>query len=84
MASNRFRAAASFFIVPWGAFVAAFLYYVGVTLVAIGGSDLSDVTVAVIYLLPAAVYLLVLTSRALHGLAALPVHIGHLALPRLQ
>ena len=78
------RAVVTFFSVPWGAFVAAFLFYVGITLVVFSVQDLPDVALIAAYLLPVAAYLLVLLGRALHALAAVPVHIGQLAAPRLQ
>ncbi len=88
MANNRIgtaaRTAAAFLTVPWGAFVVAFLFYVVLTLVAIGGQDLPDAAMAVAYLAPVAAYLLVLLSRLLHAVASLPVQIGQLSAPRLQ
>ncbi len=74
----------SFLSVAWGAFVAAFLYYVALTLVAISVEQLPDAAMVAAYLLPVAAYLLLLLSRAIRAVAAVPVEIGQLALPRLQ
>ncbi len=63
-------------LVPWDAFVAAFLYYTLLTLLAIGVADLPNLFVAVAYLLPPAAYLGLLIVRAVHALAALPIDIG--------
>ena len=82
--SSKLRAIVGFCAVPWGAFVAAFLFYVGVTLAAISGAQLADTLMAVLYLLPLAAYLLVLLARALQALSAVTVRIGHFAAPRLQ
>ncbi len=68
-----FRAA---FQVPWNAFVAAFLYYTLLTLLAIGVADLPVLFVTVAYLLPPAAYIGLLISRAIQALAALPIDIG--------
>jgi hypothetical protein len=63
-------------MVPWNAFVAAFLYYTLLTLLAIGVADLPNLFVAVAYLLPPAAYLGLLATRAVNALAALPIDIG--------
>ncbi len=60
---------------PWSAFVAVFLYYVALTLVAIGGAGLSDLFVAVSYMLPVAAYLGFLVHRSLRALAGAPVEL---------
>lgn len=62
---------------PWGAFVAAFLYYTALTLITIGVGELSGVFVAVTYLVPVALYGVVLVSRGLRALAAVQIDIGH-------
>ncbi len=88
MAGYRIRSVASvalaFFAVPWTAFVAAFLYYVGLTMLAISGEQLTDLAVAATYLVPVAAYALLLATRVTRALAAVPVQIGQLAMPRLQ
>ena len=88
MANHRFRTAASltvgFLAVPWSAFVSAFLFYVGLTLVAISVEQLPDLTMGAAYLMPVAAYGLLLLVRTMRALAAMPVHIGQLAVPRLQ
>ncbi len=88
MTHQNIRSAAatttSFFAVPWGAFVAAFLYYVGLTLVAIGVEQLPDAAMAAAYLLPAGAYAALMLSRVVRAVAAVPVEIGHWAQPRLQ
>ena len=73
-----------FLAVPWAAFVAVFLYYVGLTLVAISVEQLPDLAMAASYLLPVAGYGLLLLSRMVRAAAAMPVEIGHWAQPRLQ
>ena len=77
-------ATATFFAVPWGAFVVAFLYYVGLTLVAISVDRLPDIPMAAAYLMPVAAYVVLLLSRVVRGVALVPVEIEHWALPRLQ
>ncbi len=77
-------ATATFFAVPWSGFVAAFLYYVGVTMVAISVERLPDITMSVAYLLPVAAYGMLLLSRIVRAVASVPVEIEHWALPRLQ
>ena len=62
--------------VPWNAFVGAFLYYVGLTLLAIGVANLPTLFVAVAYLLPVGAYVGLLVSRAVRALAALPIELG--------
>jgi hypothetical protein len=61
---------------PWNAFIAAFLYYTLLTLIAIGVADLAAGFVAVAYLLPVALYAGLLITRGVHALAALPIDIG--------
>ena len=78
MAFIRVKAAGkqvvAFVAVPWTAFVGLFLYAVMLTLVAIGVDQVSDGFMAVAYGAPVAVYAVVLLARAVHGLAALPMH----------
>jgi len=63
-------------LVPWNAFVGAFLYYTVLTLLAIGVADLPTVFVVVAYLLPVGAYAGLLVHRAVHALAALPIELG--------
>ena len=88
MTVNHTKSAAlaviAFVAVPWGAFVSAFLFYVVLTLVAISVQQLPDVAMAAAYLAPVAAYLLLLLTRMVRALAAVPVQIGQLAVPRLQ
>ncbi len=63
-------------LVPWDAFVVAFLYYVGLTVLAIGVANLPGLFVAVAYLLPVAAYVGLLVVRAMRALAALPIDLG--------
>lgn len=60
---------------PWGVFVAVFLYYIALTLFAIGGGELSLVFVAASYLTPVGIYLAVLTNRAIGALSRMPVEL---------
>ena len=63
--------------VSWSAFVGVFLYYTALTLVAIGAAELSVTFVATAYLLPVALYAIVLANRAVRALAAVQIDIGH-------
>jgi hypothetical protein len=63
-------------VVPWDGFVVAFLYYVGLTLLAIGVANLPGLFIAVAYLLPVAAYIGLLVMRAVRALAALPIDLG--------
>lgn len=74
---TRTRTIVAAFSVPWDAFVAAFLYYTLLTLIAIGVAELSVTFITVAYLLPAAAYAVFLTARGVRALAALPIEIGH-------
>lgn len=74
---TRLSSLVTAFAVPWNAFVAAFLYYTVLTLVAIGVEQLPTPFMAVAYLLPAVTYLTTLAFRAVHAVLALPVDIGH-------
>jgi len=53
------------FAIPWDAFVAMFLYYTLLTLLAVGGLDLADAFVVVAYGLPVASYIVFIAVRAL-------------------
>jgi hypothetical protein len=75
--STRARSLVSAVSVPWNAFVGVFIYYVLLTLLAIGVADLAQVFMAVAYLLPPAAYLGVIVARGVRALAALPIDIGH-------
>jgi hypothetical protein len=61
---------------PWNAFVAAFLYYTVLTLVAVGVADLPVPFMAVAYLLPVVAYVGALINRGVHALIALPIDLG--------
>lgn len=63
-------------LVPWDAFVVAFLYYVGLTLLAIGVANLSVLFVGVAYVLPVGAYVGLLAMRAVRALADLPIDLG--------
>jgi hypothetical protein len=63
-------------IVPWNAFVAAFLYYVALTMLAIGVADLPTVFVALTYMLPLVAYGALIGTRAVRALAAMPIDLG--------
>ena len=51
--------------VPWAAFVAVFLYYTVLTMLAISVAQLSDVFMAVAYGLPVGIYGVVVARRGL-------------------
>ena len=72
MTARRIGSAVS---MPWGLFVAVFLYYVGLTLLALGADQLSEAFVAVSYLLPVAVYAALLVKRAVRRLVGMPVEL---------
>ncbi len=71
------QAVIAFVAVPWSAFVAGFLYYVALTLVAIGFEQLPDLAMTVAYLMPPAVYGVVLLTRTLGRLSMLPARLAH-------
>ncbi len=75
--STRARSLVSAVSVPWNVFVGVFIYYVLLTMLAIGVADLATAFMAVAYLLPLAGYLGLLTTRGVHALASLPIEIGH-------
>ena len=56
-----------FLTVPWSGFVAGFLYYVVLTLIAIGGVRLSDSFVAVAYGIPVLAYVSFVLTRGTFG-----------------
>ncbi len=63
-------------LVSWDLFVAAFLYYVLLTLLAIGVAALPTVFMAITYLLPVAAYAVLVVTRAVRALAALQIDLG--------
>jgi hypothetical protein len=63
-------------MVPWNAFVAAFLYYTVLTLLVLGIANLAGLFMAVAYLLPVALYVGLLGLRAVRALAALQIDLG--------
>ncbi len=65
------------------AFVAAFVFYVVVTLVAIGVEQLPDAPMIAAYSLPVVAYAGIILSRALRGAAALTFHVGPAAIPKI-
>ncbi len=54
----------AFFAVPWDAFVAAFLFYAVLTLVVLGGADVSSPLLAAAYLAIPVAYVMLLVRRA--------------------
>ena len=63
--------------IPWNAFVVVFLYYTGLTLLAISVGELSGTFMAAAYLMPAAPYAVLLAHRVMRALAAVKIDIGH-------
>ncbi len=61
--TTRLAQAGRFFAVAWSLFVAAFLYYVVLTILAIDGADTSDSFMAVAYGLPVVAYTVLLLAR---------------------
>jgi len=76
-AGNLGRGFVAAVVVPWNAFVAAFLYFTLLTAAVIGGADISRLVMAVAYLLPLSLYTSLLVSRALHALSAITIDIDH-------
>ena len=74
--ASRLRSFVSAFSMPWGSFVAMFLYYVALALLLVGGTQVSPLLVAVVYLAPVVGYVAMLLNRGIHALLALPIEIG--------
>jgi hypothetical protein len=53
---------------PWNAFVAAFLYYTLLAVLALGGTSPAVPVVATAYLAPVVMYIVAIANRALHAL----------------
>ena len=70
MTSSTFRPAIAAVAVPWNAFVAAFLYYVLLAVLAFGGASPGVPVVATAYLAPAVIYVVTLLSRSVRAGAA--------------
>jgi hypothetical protein len=68
--SDRDQTGMSLVTVPWGIFVAAFLYYTLLAMIALGGVSPSLAVVGTAYLAPIVGYLVVIAFRLL-GAAAL-------------
>ncbi len=79
--SRTFRAAGSFVALPWGVFVAAFLYYTLLAMIALGGVSPSLAVVFTVYLAPVVAYGVVLVFRAVGAAAGFahraPLHGAH-------
>jgi hypothetical protein len=67
MNRSIFHAAAAALSVSWNAFVAAFLYYVLLAVLALGGASPGVPVVATAYLAPAVMYLVTVLSRAVRA-----------------
>jgi hypothetical protein len=65
---NRIGAALA---MPWNMFVAAFLYYTVLAVLALGGASPGVPVVATAYLAPLVMYLVALGNRAAHAIAGL-------------
>ena len=74
--ASRVRSLAAAFGMPWGSFVAMFLYYVALALFAVAGLQISPLIVAIVYLAPVVGYVSMLLNRGIHALVALPIEIG--------
>ncbi len=70
--SSRVRAGLAIVTVPWGAFVAAFLYYTLLAMIALGGVSPSFAVVATAYLVPVVALAVLILSR----LVATAAHAG--------
>ena len=62
--------------VPWNAFVAAFLYYALLAVLALGGASPGVPVVATAYLAPAVMYVVTVLSRAVRAAAGLAASIA--------
>ncbi len=63
----------SFVTLPWNAFVGVFLYYTLLTLIAVGGLDVSAGFMIVFYAVAPVVYGGVLLTRAVQALASIRI-----------
>lgn len=70
------EASISAFSVPWNAFVGVFLYYVLLTLIAVGGAELPLGVMVAVYAAPPVAYLVMLVNRGIRALASLPIDLG--------
>jgi hypothetical protein len=64
---NSLRAPAAALSVSWNAFVAAFLYYALLAMLALGGASPGVPVVATAYLAPPVMYVVTLLSRAVRA-----------------
>jgi hypothetical protein len=64
MNRSGLRAVVEAISVPWNAFVAAFLYYVLLAVLAVGGVSPGAPVVAAAYLAPAVIYAVMVLRRA--------------------
>jgi hypothetical protein len=69
-AMSRFTNLATAFSVPWNAFVAAFLYYSLLALLALGGSNPGAGLVAGAYAMPPVMYAATMILRVSRAIAA--------------
>jgi hypothetical protein len=65
------------FAMPWNAFVAAFMYYTLLAVIALGGASPGVPVVATAYLAPVVMYVAALANRALRALGALAGEVMH-------
>jgi hypothetical protein len=65
------------FAMPWNAFVAAFLYYTLLAVIAVGGASPGVPVVATAYLAPVVMYVAALANRALRVVSAWAGDIMH-------
>ena len=72
MMSRKIQAGLAIVTVPWGAFVAAFLYYTLLAMIALGGVSPSLAVVATAYLVPVVALAVLIASR----LVATAAHAG--------
>ncbi len=79
--SRTFKSAGSFVAVPWGVFVAAFLYYTLLALIALGGVSPSLAVVFTVYLAPVVAYGVVLAFRAVTAAAGVVNRAPHASIP---
>lgn len=63
----------AFIALPWNAFIGAFLYYTLLTLIAVGGIDLSAGFMISAYAVVPVIYGAVLLTRAFQALASLRI-----------
>ncbi len=74
---STFSRALAIVAVPWNGFVAAFVFYTLLTIVAISGAEPPVALMAIAYALPVCVYAAVLALRAARALSTVRIDLFH-------